>query len=160
MRCYNGNPVIHLVLIIAEILLTSTKQYAWFAMLRWIAILILQICGIIWFPQWMNGGWRRHTVEVRSMPMVFSGSAVSLYDDMNTKISSPAALKVTLLALYCFIWENYHHITYTAASSSSRQPVKIKVWFNVKKLWQKYISLLCSLKTQCNNNTTTTNKCL
>ncbi len=78
-----------------------------------------------------------------SLLAVFTGSAVSLYDDMNTRISSPAAPKVTLLAFDYFIWENYRHITYTAAASSSWQPVKIKVWFNVKKLWQKYISLLC-----------------
>ncbi len=58
----------------------------------------------------------------------FSSSAVSLYDDINTWISSPAALRVISLAFYCLIWENYHHITwYTAAASFSRQPVKIKV---------------------------------
>ncbi len=48
-RCYNGKSVFHSVLIMAEILLTRTKQYAWLAMLRWNAIVILQICGSIWY---------------------------------------------------------------------------------------------------------------
>ncbi len=34
---------------------------------------------------------------------VFSSSAVSLYDDINTQISSPAALRVTSLAFYRLI---------------------------------------------------------
>ncbi len=129
-----------------------SKQYAWFAMLRWNAIVKPQICGSIGFPQWVNGGWRRHTAFclLHSTHILKRGpcslclqALPSHYDDMNTRISSPAAPKVTLLAFDYFIWENYRHITYTAAASSSWQPVKITVWFNVKKLWQKYISLLC-----------------
>ncbi len=82
--------------------------------------------------EWMNGGWRdtlffyyTHT-KVRMMLSVFSSSAISLYDDINTRISSPAALRVTSLAFYRFIWEHYHHITwYTSSASSSPQPIKI-----------------------------------
>jgi len=90
------------VLIMAEILLTRTKQYAWLAMLRWNAILIIQICGSIWHHSYgamiyaMNEWWivqtncfvfHTHT-KARTMLAVFSASAVSLYDAMNTNIIS------------------------------------------------------------------------
>ncbi len=108
--------------------------------------------------EWMNGGWRdalfvyyTHT-KVLTMLAVFS--VVSLYD-INTSISSPAALRVTSLVSYRLIWEKYHHITYTPTASSSWQPVKIKVQFNVKdininikKLCQN-ILLFSTFKTQC-----------
>ncbi len=43
-----------------------------------------------------------HT-KARTTLAVFSASAVSLYDDINTRIPSPAALRVSLLALYRLI---------------------------------------------------------
>ncbi len=146
-----------------------TKQYAWSAMLRWNAIVIQQIYGRIWHQALsamisaMNE-WRMaqtlcfvyYTLtKVRTMLAVFSASAVSLYDDCEHTniISSCSENHLINHFIYRLIWENYHHIsdiwydiTYTAAASSSRQPVKIKVWFNVKKLCQKYILLFSSLK--------------
>ncbi len=70
--------------------------------------------------EWMAAGamhsfvYYTHT-KARTMLAVFSSSAVSLYDDINTT----AALRVISLAFYSLIWENYRHITwYTAAASS------------------------------------------
>ncbi len=109
--------------------------------------------------EWMADGgthcfvYYTHT-KARTTFVVFSAAAVSLYDDMNTQISSPAALSDISLTFYRLISENYRHIIYTAAASSSRQPVKIKVRFNLKKLSE--ILLYSSLKTQCNNSATTT----
>ncbi len=46
--------------------------------------------------------WKHLISSIRTLA-VFSASAVSLYDDINTRISSPAALRVTSLALFCLI---------------------------------------------------------
>ncbi len=141
--CYNRLNVIHSVLIMAEILLMKTKNKA-ISVIRNALVKCYSNTINLWKhlisrirrhdirDEWMNGGWRdalfvyyTHT-KVLTMLAVFSASVVSLYD-INTWITSPAALRVTSLALYRLIWEKYRHITYTPTASSSWQPVKIKV---------------------------------
>ncbi len=143
-RCYNRKPVIHSELIMAEMLLMRTKNKA-IRVIRNAQVkcysntinlwkhLISRIRRHDFRNEWMNGGWRdalfvsyTHTKGWTTLA-VFSASAVSLYNDINTRISSPAALRVISFAFYRLIWENYRHITHTAAASSSQQPVKIKV---------------------------------
>ncbi len=61
-----------------------------------------------------------------------------VHEHMN--MISRTALRDTSWAFYCFFWENLssYHIT----SRSSDQPVKINVWFNLKKLWQEIYCLI------------------
>ncbi len=144
VRCYNRKPVIHSTLIMVEILLMRTKNKA-----------ICVICNAqvkcyintINLRKHLTSRIRRHDfrnewiadgadalfcllsytlTKARTTLAVFSASAVSLFDD-KTQEYHPQLLWVTSLALYRLIWEIYHNITYTAAASSSRQPVKIKV---------------------------------
>ncbi len=103
-RCYNRKPGIHSLLIMVEILLMRTKNKAIHVIRN--AVVILQICGSIWYHALgamisaMNE-WRmaRSTVffyythtTARMTLAVFSSSAVSLYDDINTLL----------------LWESFH----------------------------------------------------
>ncbi len=68
-------------------------------------------------------------------------SAVSLWRHEDKNFISRAALRVTSWALHYFIWEHYHQI-HTKTQRFLLQPTKIKVWFNLKKLWQKCITFV------------------
>ncbi len=109
-----------------------TKPYVWFVMLRWNAIVILinlwkhfisRIRRHDFHNEWMADGavCLLHILKRGRCSLCFQP-----LPSISTQISSPAALRVTSLALYHLIWENYRHITYTAALSSSRQLIKNK----------------------------------
>ncbi len=134
--CYNKNPVIHSVLIMAEILLMRTKNKA-IRVIRNAQVkcysntvnlwkhLISRISAMI---STMNE-WRMARRTVCFLHILKRGRCSLCFQPLpsiSTQISSPAALRVTSLALYHLIWENYCHITYTAALSSSRQLIKNK----------------------------------
>ncbi len=75
------------------------------------------------------------------MLVVFLASAVSQWRHEDKNFISRAALRVTSWALHYFIWEHYHQI-HTKTQRFLLQPTKIKVWFNLKKLWQKCITFV------------------
>ncbi len=80
-------------------------------------------------------------VQEHLMLVVFLASAVSQWRHEDKNFISRAALRVTSWALHYFIWEHYHQI-HTKTQRFLLQPTKIKVWFNLKKLWQKCITFV------------------
>ncbi len=72
---------------------------------------------------------------------VFSICCLTIWRHEDKNFISRAALRVTSWALHYFIWEHYHQI-HTKTQRFLLQPTKIKVWFNLKKLWQKCITFV------------------
>ncbi len=89
-----------------------------------------------WMAQTNGFIYYTHT-EAFVMLAVFS-SAASIYEYMNKQ--SLELLWESLYEQFTISFEKtYHHIIYKQKlKRSSPQPVKIKVQFNLKKLWQKY----------------------
>ncbi len=73
---------------------------------------------------------------------VFSASAVSLNEDIHTCTTSPELFWESLYEHFTISFERNYIIYTQKLKRYSRQPVQIKVWFNLKTLCQKYISLL------------------
>ncbi len=124
-RCYNRKPVIHSVLIMAEILLMRTRNKA-ICVIRNAQVkccsntinlwkhLISRIRRHDFRNEWMNE-WSDALFVYYTHTKAWTSSRCfhllpSHYMMILTRISSPAALRVTSFAFYRFIWENYRHI--------------------------------------------------
>ncbi len=97
---------------------------------------------------WMKGAVSPDTqTQTRNAQHDFSiwELRLNIWEHEHMYFISRAALRVTSQALLCFIWENncqIHTDTESITERPSQHPVKIKVWFNLRKLWQKYITII------------------
>ncbi len=88
---------------------------------------------------WMNGSDVQFPL-LHTYWSVLQRFSVSLNKDINTWTTSPKLLLLSIIEHLTVSFEknlkSYH--IYTYKQNSPWQPVKIKVWFNLKKLWKKY----------------------